>query len=121
MMLGYVSGLGRYHDETDLCVIAEKVDSVTVPVRVRDLVPQTAAVYRIGPEEAVTVTYDEESGGKIIAAVASGVFYLTPNLIQSPGLRTRRVKIWLEGDMYRTMYDRERGRWEEWVANRERE
>lgn len=122
MILAYVGGLGPQRDEIDLCLVADKLDSVAVPVRVKDLFPTSAAVVRIGLEEAVIVKRDETDQSLIIAALPPGGIFLTPNLMQSPGMKVRRIKV--TGDSpeeYRTYYDRERSGWEEWVANKERE
>lgn len=120
MYLSFVSGLGLDRNETDLCLIAEKPDMFSVPVRMRDLKPTRAAMHVVGPQEAVTVVYEPGEKALIITPLAAGLF-LTPNLPQSPGYRVRRVKVVFEDNEYRTYFDRERGGgWEEWVANKER-
>ena len=120
MYLAYYTGLGVNHDETDLCLITEKVDALTVPVRIRDLRPNPAAMHRVGPEEAVFMTIDSRDNGLVITPYPPGAIYLTPNLNQAPGFRTKRIKVVREGNQYHVFWDKERVGWEEWVANRER-
>jgi hypothetical protein len=122
MVLCFVAGLGLNQDEIDLCLVPDKPDSLSVPVRVKDLSATVAAFQRIGPEEGVTTTFDEQDGALVINALNPASIYLTPNLPQSPGYRVRKVKILLSQDgSYRTLYEREGKGWEEWIANRERQ
>lgn len=120
MFLAFVSGLGPDRIETDLCLVPDKPDIMTVPMRIRDIVPETAASYRIGAEEAVCAMIDPADGALVIAALNPGSIYLTPNLMVSPGFKVRKIKVVIEGERYRTFYERERAGWEEWVANKER-
>jgi len=120
MLLCYASGLGAQRDETDLCIVPDKPDLLSVPIRVRDFQPTIAAFHRVGPEEGVTVSVDETDGGLIIAALNPGSIYLTPNLSQSPGFKVRKVKVFEDNGQFRTLYEREGKGWDEWIANRER-
>ncbi len=120
MVLCFVSGLGINKDEQDLCLMPDKPDILSVPVRVRELRETRAAFHRLGPDEGVNVTFDDD-GGVVIAAMVPGSVYLTPNLPQAPGFRARKVKIFLEDNgEFRTLYEREGKGWEEWISNKER-
>lgn len=117
-----MAGLGVNRDEIDLCLVPDKPDILSVPVRVKDISPTVAAFLRIGPDEGITATFDEQEQAVVITALTPASIYLTPNLPQAPGYRVKRVKVLLneKGD-YRTLYEREGKGWEEWVANRERQ
>jgi len=125
MVLCFVAGLGINKNEIDLCIMPDKPDILSVPVRIKDMKETFAAFQRIGPDEGVTVTIDPQDYGIIVAAMTPASIFLTPNLPQSPGYRARKVKIFIEpgpnGNTYRTLYEREGKDWEEWVANRERQ
>jgi len=120
MVLCFSSGLGPNRDESDLCIVPDKPDMLSVPVRIRDFRPTVAAFHRIGPEEGVNITFDQADGGLIIAALTPGSIYLTPNLAQAPGYRVKKIKIFEADGEYRTLFEREGKGWEEWISNRER-
>jgi len=121
MILCFASGLGVNRDETDLCIVPDKPDLLSVPIRVRDFQPTVAAFHRVGPEEGVVVMMDPTDGGLVISALVPGSIYLTPNLMVAPGFKVRKIKIFEEDGLYRTMYEREGKGWEEWTANKERQ
>jgi hypothetical protein len=121
MLLCFASGLGPNRDESDLCIVPDKPDLLSVPVRMRDFQETIAGFHRIGPEEGVSITFDQSDGGMVIAALPPGSIYLTPNLSQSPGFKVRKVKIFDTEGRYKTLYEREGKGWEEWNANRERQ
>ena len=107
--------------KSELCVVPDKPDPLALPILVRELFPTTAAVFRVGAEEAMIVAPDEQDGQMVITALEPAAVYLTPNLAQFPGMRARRVKIVPFGDTVRTFYSKDRqAPWEEWVANREK-
>lgn len=120
MLLAFVAGYGDTKDELDLCLVADKVDALSKPVRVSCLFPNPAGVIRIGPEEAVLVNQDQIDGSLVVSAMMPAAIYLTPNLPQTPGFKVKRIKLQITGGEYQVSYDRDKGSWEPWVANRER-
>jgi hypothetical protein len=103
----------------ELCLVPDKVDPLAVPVKIDDLMPTDAAVFRIGQEEACTVT--NQGGELIISAWEPALVYLTPNLSAFPGIRAKHVKVVKTGEKsYRTYYSKDKSRWEEWTPSRER-
>ena len=108
--------------KSELCLVPDKPDPLAHPIVVRELFPTTSAVFRVGAEEVMTVSADEQDGQMVITALEPAAIYLTPNLAQFPGMRARRVKITPFGDgSVRTHFAKDRNSgWEEWVANRER-
>lgn len=119
MLLAYITGFGEKNDQLELCLIPDKPDSLARPVPIRSLFPNTAGVVRIGPDEAVNINIDPE-GAMVVSGVAPATIYLTPNLPMSPGFRARRIKLVSSEKGYSTYYDRDKGNWDEWIANKER-
>ncbi len=118
MLLAYVAGIGP---GLELCLVPEKSDKDSVPIPVHMLIDTSAAVLRVGPDEAVTVVIDPTSEEIIISAVPPAVLYLTPNLPTMPGMRAKRLKVLIDRTGgHRVFYDRDRGNWDLWVANKER-
>lgn len=121
MVLCFAGGLGINKDEIDLCLVPDKPDILSVPIRISDMFDTVAAFIRLGPEEGVNVKVDEQDGGIIITALSGAPIYLTPNLNLSPGYKVKKMKIFKEEGQYRTYFEREGKGWEEWISNRERE
>ena len=119
MLLGYTIGFGERHDELELCFVPDKPDLLSKPIPVRSLFPNPAGVVRVGPDEAILVNIDSE-GMMVVSAVMPCAIYLTPNLPQSPGFRVKRVKFAQDGENWQTYYDRDKGNWDLWIANKER-
>lgn len=119
MLLAFVCGFGDNQEQLDLCLIADKTDILSRPIRISNLFPNPAAVVRVGPEEAAAINIDQSDGGIVISALNPSAIYLTPNLPQTPGFKTRKVKIVMSSEEYRTFYEKSGG-WEEWIANKER-
>ena len=102
-----------------LCLVPDKADSLSKPIIVDELTPTTAAVFRVGAEEVLTVSYDRED--LLLAGLEPAIIYLTPNLSAFPGMKAKYVKITRSsGGQHRTFYSKDKNKWEEWVANRER-
>lgn len=122
MLLCYMTIVRNGQTRNELCIVPDKVDPLAMPIVVRELFPTTAAVFRVGAEEAMTIAADEQDGQMVITALEPAAMYLTPNLAQYPGMRARRVKIVPIGEsQIKTYFSKDRASsWEEWVANRER-
>lgn len=108
--------------KSELCLVPDKMDILAAPILIRELFPTTAAVFRVGAEEVMTISADEQDGQMVVTAIEPSAIYLTPNLAQFPGMRARRIKVVPLGDgSVRTYFAKDRNSgWEEWVANRER-
>lgn len=121
MFLCYMIVNRNNQSKAELCIVPDKVDPLASPILIRELFPTTSAVFRVGAEEAMTVSADEQDGQMVITALEPASVYLTPNLAAFPGMRARRIKIVPVGEGVRTYYAKDRNSsWEEWVANRER-
>lgn len=120
MLLSYIVGFGEKGHDLELCLVPDKPDVLSKPVPVSSLFPTVAAVLRIGPDESVSITSEPTEGAIIVSGIAPATIYLTPNLPQSPGFKAKRIKIVHSGGEFRTFYDRDKGTWDEWIANRER-
>lgn len=122
MLLSYLTRTNKDGvDYVDLCIIPDKPDLLTVPTSIFLLGETTAAVYRVGPEEAFITNIDSD-GGLIIQPMEPAGLYLTLNLAIRPGLRVKRIKLTRVGNSRdcKVQYERDRGGWEDYVANRQR-
>lgn len=63
---------------------------------------------------------DKADGSLIISSIMPAAIYLTPNLPQTPGFKVRRIKVLSGENGPRVFYDRDKGSWDEWFANKER-
>lgn len=116
MLFAYVSGVSE-DDKPELCIVADKPSSFSVPIKVKTLRPTEAAVHIVSNDEGVTVTIDAQDHGTVIAAIPPNPLYLTPNLPHRPGFQVDRVKVVPQGkDEVITFFDRGRG-WESWTPN----
>ena len=105
----------------ELCIVPDKPDPLSSPIVVDNLQPTNAAVFRVGAEEAMVVTYDEREQALFISALEPALVYLTPNLAAFPGMRARHLKIQKFGNgQYRTYYSKDKARWDEWTPSKER-
>ncbi len=123
MLLSYTIGFGDRHDELELCLVPDKPDLLAKPIPIHALFPSRAGVVRVGPDESLMVVIDSD-GALVVTAIMPASIYLTPNLPSSPGFRVKRIKFTRNagdaGEEWQTFYDRDKGNWEEWVANKER-
>ena len=108
----------------DLCLIPDKPDQFSVPVRVDTLRVTEAAVFRLGPEEALTVEKDPEDGGLVLVPFFPAKLYLTPDLPQYPGMGVKKAKIFISRDgVYSIYYVQDKdaqGTWREWIPSRDK-
>lgn len=105
----------------DLCLVPDKPDMLALPIRVEELMQTDAAVFRVGAEEAMTVTIDSRENTIHISALEPALIYLTPNLAAFPGMRARHLKVQVLGEgRYRTFYSKDKARWDEWTPSKER-
>ncbi len=105
----------------ELCLVPDKPDPLAMPIKIDDLKPTEAAVFRVGQEEGLVVTRDHSDGAILLAPMKPSFIYLTPNLAQFPGMRADFVKIISLGEkQYRTYYSKDKSRWDEWTPHRER-
>ena len=105
----------------ELCIVPDKPDSLSLPIRIADLQPTHAAVFRVGSEEVMTVTFDERESAMHITPHEPALVYLTPNLAAFPGVRAKHLKIQKMGNNeYRTYYSKDKQRWDEWTPSKER-
>ena len=120
MLLAYLTRVRDGIDYTDLVLIPDKPDSLTVPTSVFLLSETIYAVYRIGPEEAFITNLDTD-GGLIIQPMEPAGLYLTLNLPVRPGFRVRRIKLIRTGERScKVYYEKDRSGWEEYIANKQR-
>ncbi len=104
-----------------LCFTPDKPDSITVPILLDDLFPTGCAVIRVGAEEALVVSSDSSESTIILNAIEPSSIFLTPNVAQFPGMKTKYLKVQRYADgSYRSFYSRDKSKWEDWVPNRER-
>jgi len=104
----------------ELCLVPDKPDPLSLPVRIEDLEPTDSAVFRIGESEAVVVSI-ETDGSTLLAPCDPALIYLTPNLVQYPGMRAKYAKVQKIGERrYRTFFSKDKAKWEEWVPTRPR-
>lgn len=117
MLFSYYHCFGVQSEKPELCILAEKVDSLCVPVRVASLIETTAGVCRVGPEEAIVAELDDD-GGIIISAVKPGRICLTPDLHDCPAITVKSLKILKdEKEGFKSFYVQERhekGDWQPW-------
>lgn len=104
-----------------LCIVPDKTDEISLPIEIDKLDLTSAAVVRVGADEACTVSEDETDNQLVISALVPARIFLTPNLPQYPGMNTQHIKIVKYNDgAIRTFYSRDKIKWEEWIANQER-
>ena len=104
-----------------LCFTPDKPDILAKPILVDDLFPTNCAVIRVGQEEALVVSAESTESTIILNAIEPSYIFLTPNVAQFPGMRTRYLKVQRYSDgSYRAFYSKDKGKWEDWVPNRER-
>ena len=103
----------------ELCLVPDKVDPLAVPIKVCELEPTHAAVFRVGTEESMTVV--EQDGALILSGVEPALFFLTPNLSAFPGMRAKHLKVTRSADgKFRTFYSKDKAKWDEWTPSVER-
>lgn len=116
MLLAYVIRfMGAQKPE--LCILPEKPDQFSFVVPVDFLFETEAAVFRIGPSEALRVWIDQHDGGKIIEPVQPSKIYLTPSQADRPGIAVKAVKVVkVDIDHFHSFFrqDRGPGKEEEW-------
>ena len=124
MLLAYMHCPGAQSNFPELCLLADKPDQFSVPARVDTLRVTDAAVYRAGPEEALTVEKDPEDGGLILAPFYPAKLFLTPDLPQYPGFHVKKAKIFVSRDgQYRVFYIQDKdsqNTWREWCPMRDK-
>lgn len=125
MLLTYLHCFGPEQQKPDLCIIPDKPDQFSVPVRIDSLINTEAAIHRLGPIEAITVEIDPSDKGIVIAPLKPAKFFLTPDVHDQPGVSVRKVKIFKGADgRYATFYlmDRhEEGQWQPWEPLKRRQ
>lgn len=120
MLVAYLTRIRDGKDYTDLCIIPDKPDLLTVPTSLFTLGETPVAVYRIGPEESF-ITNIEPDGALVITPIEPAGLYLTLNVAVRPGMRVKRVKVIRTGEKSCKIYfEKERAGWEEYLANRQR-
>ena len=124
MLLAYIHCHGS-SEYPELCLLADKTDTFSCPVKITSLRETNAAVCRLGPEETIIVSFDNEDGGLVVAPLYPANIYLTPNLPTLPGIAAKKIKIFLdkEKDDYVVYYlsDNDRDKtWKLWIPDREK-
>ncbi|MGI6524479.1 MAG: hypothetical protein ACOX2O_04175 [Bdellovibrionota bacterium] len=124
MLLAYMHCFGVESDCHDLCLVADKPDQFSCPVRVVTLRETTAAVYRLGPQECVNIDLDRNDNGLVITPLYPANLFLTPDLPTYPGMKTKKIKIFQNQNGDFTVYYLPEvdidGSWKEWIPNREK-
>ena len=121
MILAYITRTRNDQDYMELSIVPDKPDQLSIPVNVFTIHPTRAAVYRVSAEESFMAIADPTDGGLVLKAIEPAGLYLTLNVAIRPGLRVKRIKLLRREDgSCTTMYEKERGGWEEYVANHER-
>ncbi len=104
-----------------LCFTPDKPDVLSVPVLVDDLFPTNCAVVRIGAEESLVVSTDVRENSLLFNGIEPSSIYLTPNVAQNPGFKTKYLRIERHNqETYKVYHSRDKSKWEDWVPNRER-
>lgn len=123
MLLAYMH-CDAQANSPDLCLIPDKPDQFSIPVRVETLRITDVAVYRVGPEEALTIDNDPQDGGLVLVPFFPAKLYLTPDLPQYPGMYVKKAKICISRDgLYSIFYVQEKDpqdAWREWVPSRDK-
>ncbi|NLF25226.1 MAG: hypothetical protein GX589_06155 [Deltaproteobacteria bacterium] len=124
MLFAYMLCSGLQSEHAELCLIPERPDQFSVPVRIESLEPTEAAVFRVGPTEAITVKVDPHDRGLIIEPFPPTKIHITPDLPQYPGVNVKKLKVLkLAERSYRTLFQQEKDRneeWREWVPYRDK-
>jgi hypothetical protein len=121
MLLAYVHCLGPEAPFPELCLIPERPDQFSYPVRVDALIQTDAAVVRLSCVEAVKVEIDPRDNGKIIEPVIPSKLYLTPSQPDRPGIVVRKVKVIKIDQMHHRTYflgEAKDADWKEWMPNK---
>ena len=114
MMLAYVHCFGVEASAPELCLVADRPDQLSVPVRVDTLLETDCAVCRLSQLETFKVKFDPSDGSMIIDPVIPTKLNITPTYPDRPGIEVRRLKIIRLGDRrYKTFFMQE-GRDAEW-------
>lgn len=104
MLLAYLHPYGTKNEVARLCILADKIDTMSIPVPVESLPVTVGGVYRLGLYESCTVN-KEEDGALLIRPVLPTQVYITPNQPDRPGTIVGRLKIYIEGDgIYKTFF-----------------
>jgi len=124
MLLAYVHCFG-VQSPAELCLVADRPDQFSVPVRVDLLEPTECAVLRLGPVESVTVRADATDNGLVIEPFFPAKLFLTPDLPQYPGVFVKRLKVIFLGERrHRVFFQQEKdagsGDWREWSPYRDK-
>jgi hypothetical protein len=118
MLLAYVHCFGSEADCPELCIVATKPDSFSVPVRIDSLVETEAGIYCLSLTEAMVVRKDPGDGGIILEPLRPTKLFLTPDLHDQPGLTVRKAKVVKKGERrYESFFLQERhaeGDWQKW-------
>lgn len=123
MLLAFVTFTDNQGPYSELCIVSENASVLFPPFRVSLLQPAGAAVYLIGPGEAVIVSQGDEPKSIVFEPLRPAYLYLTPNTPTQPGYAVERIKLIPDSAGYRTFYcpKGELGTtWKEYVANRSR-
>lgn len=108
----------------ELCVLAEKTDQYSVPVCV-DCLPETnCSVIRLGPSEALLVSF-EDPKVKILAPVKPSQMYLTPSQADRPGVVVAKARVTKRDEHdysveFQQDKDVQTGEWRIWNPNQTR-
>ena len=119
MLLAYAVLPDSPYGMPELCIIPDGNDPNTRIVRVDTLYPNDAAVYYIGPKEALNVDPQTQENVKILRAVPPSTILLTPSAGGQPGMLVFKVKIVTLGERHHeTYYTRDNSdNWRRWSAN----
>ena len=119
MHLAFCHPFGPTADQPELCLVPERPDQFSFPIRVDSLIETNAAIYRLSPYEGVRVKFNSE-GGMIIEPVPPSKMYLTPSQPDRPGFIVKRVKVVKSGlRQYETYFmgEAKEAEWKLWMPH----
>lgn len=121
MLLAYIHCRGIESLYPELCIIPDKPDQFSGPVRVDSLIDTDCALLRLSPHEMLRVQRVQEENITLIEAVTPAKLLLIPAQQDRPGSEVKRVKIVTVGERkYRVYYLqdlRDSNSWKEWIPN----
>jgi hypothetical protein len=120
MLFAYTNSLDPRASQLDLCIIPERIDPFSHPIKVSALQLTAHAVVRVSALEGIKVKQDQTDRGLIVEPISPAKIFLTPSQPDLPGIEVKSVKIiWYEDGNMRTYFFplTGSGTWREWKPN----
>lgn len=115
MLLANVAFSENGTDFTKLCLVPADADPFTIPFPIDLLGQSDAAVYYIGPKEAVNCVVNEREAARVIWAIPPAIIFLTPDNPSRPGIKVFKLKIVSRQGGYEVFYTKELGEHDKWL------